>query len=179
MLVTWNLADGPTGLFDSHMNKSFCFLCSKNMQLLHDFSKHISSTTSPTSLRFTLDSNLVLGIISVRSLTRCLIRPAIPLEQRTSVLCRFFHSLEAGSGSLNALKSSSESTSSTYSSLFSSSYCESLPSACAFCPASFSWLAGTTLEPSSSLLSIACDVEFYFCWSFFKSDAILISSEII
>jgi len=111
ILVTWNLAEGPTGLLDNHMNKSFCLRCSKNMQLLHDFSKHNSSITSTASFLLTLDSSFVFGIISVKSLTRWRMRPAIPLEQSTSVLWRFFHSLEAGSGSLNALKSSSGSIS--------------------------------------------------------------------
>ena len=107
MLLIWNLIEGPAGLFDSHMKKSFCLRCSKYMQLLHDFSKHISSITSRASLRFNFDSILVFGIRSHKSFTRWRIRPAIPREHTTRVLCRFFHSFEAGSGSLNALKSSS------------------------------------------------------------------------
>ena len=103
MLVTINLAEGPAGLFANHMNRSFCFLCSKNIQLLQDFSKHISSITSPTCFLFSFDSSFVLGIWSQRSLTRCRMRPAMPLEHTTKVLYRFFHSFDAGSGSLNAL----------------------------------------------------------------------------
>ena len=122
MLVTINLAEGPAGLFANHMNRSFCLRCSKNIQLLQDFSKHISSITSPACFLFSFDSTFVLGIWSQRSLTRCRMRPAIPLEHTTKVLYRFFHSFEAGSGSLNALNWFSGSKSISPSTLSSSDY---------------------------------------------------------
>lgn len=105
-----NLAEGPDGLLQSHMYRSLCLRCSKNMTLLHERSKAISSTTETASLRLTFDSRFVFGTMSQISLTMCCMRPVSPLELTTRVRYLFFHSLELGSGSLNTLNSSSEST---------------------------------------------------------------------
>lgn len=179
MFVTRNLAEGPTGLFDSHMNKSFCLRCSKNMQLLHDFSKHISSTTSPTSFLFTFDSILVLGIKSWRSFTRWRIRPAIPLEQITRVLWRFFHSLDAGSGSLNALKSFSGSKSIISLPVLTTSLAESLfyTSSTPSLLETSSTFSSESLESTSSStgLTISAFSEiFYLFYNFLRTDAIFV-----
>ena len=103
MLLTKNFTDGPDGLLQSHIKRSFCLCCSKNRKLLQERSKQSSSTTSRASLRSTLDSFFVFGSRSTRSRTRCRILPAMPREQTTSVRWRFFHSLVWGSASLNAL----------------------------------------------------------------------------
>ena len=110
MLVTRNLQEGPLGLLLSHMKRSFYLCCSKNRKLLHDSSWQRSSTMSFTFLRSTLCSFFVLGSMLVRSSTRWRKGPAMPREQRMSVRCLFFHSLEAGSGSLNAKRPSCSST---------------------------------------------------------------------
>jgi len=117
MLTTWNFIEGPLGLLESHKKRSFYLRCSKYIKLLQERSKQSSSTTDITCFLSILDSFLMLGIMLVMSSTKCLNLPAIPLEIRMRVRWRFFHSLECGSGSLNALSSSSESTTS---SLFSS-----------------------------------------------------------
>ena len=110
IFVTKNLIDGPLGLLLAHMNRSFYLCCSKNKKLLHDSSKQRSSMTSLADFLSSLDSFLMFGSISLKSSTKCRKRPAMPLEQITSVRCLFFHSLEAGSGSLNARNSFSSST---------------------------------------------------------------------
>ena len=115
---TRNLRAGPQGLLLIHKKRS-CFLCcSKKRKLLQDNSKQSSSMTSFAYFLSSLDSFLVLGIMPSMSSIRYLNLPEIPREQATRVRCLFFHSFDAGSGSLNALNSSSSSTSyfSSYSS---------------------------------------------------------------
>ena len=107
MLTTKNLMEGPLGLLPIHMKRSFCFLYSKYMMLLQLLSKQMSSTVSAANLRSIFCSLLVLGMSPIMSSTKCLNRPAMPLEIRMRVLWRFFHSLDCGSGSLNARNSSS------------------------------------------------------------------------
>ena len=119
ILETRNFRAGPLGLLLAHRNRS-CFLCcSKKRKLLQDNSKHNSSMTSLAYFLSSFDSFLVFGIISMMSLIRYLNFPEIPLEHATRVRCLFFHSFEAGSGSLNALSSSSESALVYYSCSFS------------------------------------------------------------
>ena len=107
MFTTWNLIEGPLGLLAIHRKRSLCLRCSKYIKLLHDRSKQSSLTTDMTCFLSILDSFLMLGIMLVMSSTKCLNLPAIPLEIKMRVLCLFFHSLECGSASLNALSSSS------------------------------------------------------------------------
>ena len=107
MFTQWNLIEGPLGLFAIHRNRSLCLRCSKYNKLLQDLSKHKSLATLFTCFLSILDSFLVLGIKLVMSSIKCLILPAMPLDIRISVRCLFFHSLDWGSASLNALSSSS------------------------------------------------------------------------
>lgn len=107
MFTTWNLMDGPLGLLAIHKKRSFYLRCSKYIKLLQERSKQSSETTFMTCFLSILDSFLMLGIMLVMSSTRCLNLPAIPLEIKMRVLWRFFHSLERGSASANALSSSS------------------------------------------------------------------------
>ena len=125
MLLTKNLAEGPFGDLASHIKRSFCLCYSKNMKLLQERSKQISSTTFFASLRFTFDSLFVFATRLSKSCTRCLNRPAMPREATTRVRCRFFHSFDCGSGSLKALRSFSGSRSMISGSAVVSSFCSS------------------------------------------------------
>ena len=110
MFETRNFRAGPQGLLLIHRNRSYFLCCSKKRKLLQESSKHSSSINSFACFLSSFDSFLVLGIMSRMSLTRYLNLPETPREQATRVRCLFFHSFDAGSGSLNARSSSSEST---------------------------------------------------------------------
>ena len=102
---TANLALGPLGDFKSHIKKSVFFLDSKYMQLLHDREKHRSLMQSFAIVLSILFSFLEWGNKSSMSVIKCLNREFTPRAHITRVRCRFFQSLELGSGSLNALSS--------------------------------------------------------------------------
>ena len=177
MLVTKNLTDGPLGLLLTHMNRSFYLCYSKNRKLLHDSSKQRSSMMSFTCLRSTLCSFFVFGSILVKSSTRWRKLPAMPREQRINVRCLFFHSLDAGSGSLNAWRPSSSPASLTSPSFesFSLSYSSSAVVAmfsCFYCLSSR--LVSLACESSDSLLlSSALDEASFDLLSFLNAEAII------
>ena len=102
---TANLKLGPSGDLMSHMNRSVFFLDSKNMQLLQDLWKQRSSMISLAIFLSTFTSFLEWGSRSITSFIKCLYLEFTPLEHKIKVLCLFFHSLELGSASLNALNS--------------------------------------------------------------------------
>ena len=121
-------------------------------------------------LRSNFDSFFVLGSISVKSSTRCLNLPAMPREQTTRVRCLFFHSLDAGSGSLNACRPSSSSSPASLCTHFSS-----WPSTTSSRSFSLSEARWAMFDRSSSCFWFLAPLTFATSWTSWESSDSLLS----